>query len=186
MRALTADQVEALRTPPIRPATLVDIDHPKLRIRAWSGTGDLDWNGVVFKGLGLVAGVSAVRSTQEIRIQRVRYMIRALPKDVQDLINVNVRNRQALQWLALLDDNHRIGRAQPIPVNDSRLDRQVFSLDGAGRADLSIEAINGIRKLEIASSLRWTPEDQKVDHPSDIGLDRVYLYQNREVTWTRT
>lgn len=186
MRKLTYDQVQALKSDIIRAGIIVELDHPSGYTRVWTGVGTLEWKGHDYVGLGLVSRIETLRSAQKLRIQEIKYVLRALPEDLNTLINANVRNRTAKMWVVFLTENFTVGRAEPILLNDTRLDRQTVEIRKNGRADLVLTAFNGVRELEIASAQRWSPEDQKQAYPNDSGLDRVYLYENREVTWTRT
>lgn len=184
MRSLPANLLRRLREESLFIAVLVDIDHPGGRTLAWSGSGELDALGEVFNGLGLIGRVQSNRSTTEIRIQTTRFILSGLPQDIEGRINESVRGRRAKVYIAFLDEDFRCD-IEPILVNETVLDRQNFRLQQNGTAELFIEGFNGFKELEIASAIRWSAEDQKKTHPSDKGLDRVHLIENREVTWTR-
>tara|TARA_Y100000114_G_C11746366_1_gene321816 strand:+ start:792 stop:1745 length:954 start_codon:yes stop_codon:yes gene_type:complete len=57
--------------------------------------------------------------------------------------------------------------------------------DSGGKANISLNCENQLIALEKPNIRRYTPEDQKIDFPTDKGLEYVAALQDDEVVWGR-
>lgn len=185
MRQLTARVKAALRTPPIRPALLVGIDHPDGLLHYWSGSGPLSYSGNNYLGAGQLGGVRGIQSTSELRIGQTELYMSGVPEsEIAGLIN-QLRNREATVDLVLLDE---FGEVIPDPIRKAeiRLDKESVSTDLNGVVTLGLSGQQGLWQLERALSVSWTKEEQQETYPTDTGFDMIPDLADRQVNWTRT
>lgn len=180
---LTASMQKALKEGV--PVFLVGaIDHPDGMVRAWSGIGDLIWNGETFYGKGDLGGITQVSQSQELEIQDRTIYLRGVNPDQLAFVTSNVRNRIATFWLACVRAGNKIVR-DPVLLDEMEMDGQSFPVDERGNAMIKITAFSGLWTLERAQNVAWSPEEAKRAYPEETGFDMIPTLQNREVLWKR-
>lgn len=163
-----------------------ELDHPSGLFRAWTGVGDLDHNGLVWKGLGILGGISPVKSASDLSIQEVRFSLSGVSPESLALLNPAVRTRPAAAWLAATNPKTGAIVRDPYQLLDCEMDTQDFSIDENGMATLYIIARSGFYTLERAIDEVWSDQDQQRRFPGDTGLKDLAALQNQETHWTPT
>lgn len=70
----------------------------------------------------------------------------------------------------------------PFVLFEGTMDRMVLT-DRGDEASVAIFCESRLISLENNNVRRYTPEDQKIDYPNDLGLDFVAGLQNAEIRW---
>lgn len=182
-RPFTARMAEAiLAGAPI--GMLAEIEHPDGTGRFWTGIGPLAYNGFTWTGVGKLAGVSPVKKSSGLTIQELNFQMVGVDSAIAAQLNDNVRNRAGTVWLAAFGDKGEV-IADPYLLVDAVLDYQSLQVADDGSTIISIAALSGFTTLERGVDEAWTPENQKLAFPTDVGLDMIPGLQNQEVQWTQ-
>ena len=73
---------------------------------------------------------------------------------------------------------------QPYIIFDGFMDVMRVN-DSGGTANIVLNCESQLISLERPNTRRYTPEDQKIDFPNDLGLDYVAGLQDDEIIWGR-
>lgn len=169
------------------PIGLVEIgtDDPALPIRAWTGLGDLSWNGAVFKGTGILGKVSQLEETGDLKASGIVFELSGVPAELLSVSLQGMRQgRDARIWIAALDD---AGRFVGEPYLLSRALTDVPEIEDNGETvTLRISAENRLIDLERPRVRRFTDQDQRLTDPTDRGFEYIAGMQDEQFIWGRT
>ena len=151
-------------------------------VNIWSGYGDIVYNSDTYSGKGELLSISAIAETQDLRANAVTFGLSGIPSSyVSTAFNENYQGRPITSWFGVLDDNGALV-SDPYQIFSGRMD--VMEIEDNGRtAEIRINAESDMIDLRESRERRYTPEDQKIDYPSDEGLDFVPKIQDVELTW---
>ncbi len=179
--ALSAAETAAAE---VRPILLAFFDFAGAPVRAWSGVGDLVWDGHTWTGVGTFGEVSSVEETVEVRATGATFRLSGVPSDlVLEVINTSIQGRRAKLWLGFMSPDWVL-LEDPVLLFDGRMDT-VEVIDGARTAVISLLAENRLRDLERPRTRRYTSEDQQNEYPGDLGFAFVPSLQEAEIDWGR-
>lgn len=165
-----------------------EIDHPDGLVYIWAGTGDLTYDGHLWKGRGALGEILPVESKTELSINDVRLVLAGVSAQAAELLeDMDVRNRVATAWLFGLDRSHHV-IADPFLLGEMRMDTMNIESTDQGAVGLVISAHMGLWTLERAQNLAWTAEQQKEDFPAttDTGFDLIPGLESKEILWRLT
>lgn len=185
MRQLSAATKAALRRSHRIVAVFVRIGHPSGEGRFWSGLGPIEWGGHTWIGAGHIGSIDPVESSSAIEINEIRYTMTKLPPDVVAQLSREIKGYTASLWLGFLTIEGTLVD-DPILILDSDLDYQSFAIAEDGSASLQVVSQHGFWRVEEPSDIKWSPEEHKLVHPGDAGLDLLPSLVNKVVAWTRS
>ena len=86
----------------------VFVDHPDEPVYAWSGVGDVEWQGQTWKGVGEFGAIGGIEDTEEIREGFVTLQLRSIPNDyfVDDLSG-RIAGRRVVIYRRFSDESFR-------------------------------------------------------------------------------
>lgn len=146
-------------------------------LRFWTGYGDLVWSGNTFIGSGQVIGLSDVTETNAVESNSVTFMLNGIPStNLSFALTENYQNRVVKYWLGLLSNGVLI--ADPVALFVGRADSMTIR-DNGETADIALKAESHLADLLRPRARRYTQEDQKIDYPSDLGLQFVRDIQDK-------
>ena len=182
-RTLTAAMQTGVAASALSPVLLYYLDFSGGAIRAWTGFGDLVWNGDTYAGLGDVIGVGDVRETAEERNATLTLTLAGAPASLISLaLNDDYQGRTATLWLGLMDGADLV--ADPVQIFSGYMD--VMSHEDAGEtADFRLELTTKFAPMFRPNVRRWTREDQQTISGTDQGFDQVTALQDAEIVWGR-
>ena len=185
-RALHANTIAELTKANVKIALLVEFDFPAGFIRYWTGFGTLAWSGNNYTGQGNLLGASFADETEEVRATGAAFTLTGLRSDnvnLTEALTTEYQNRAAKAWLAFFNASDAI-ISDPVLIFEGRMDNMEIEESGE-TTTITMRCENILVDLERARDRRYTPEDQKIDYPTDKGLDFVPTIQNRELRWPR-
>lgn len=182
-RSLTAGMESAVQADTIRPIMLAKISTEGGDVLAWSGIGDITWNGDVYSGTGTLGGVSTVQETADLQANGITFSLSGVPSAlISTALGQMRQGRNAQLWLGALDLTTGALIADPYELFTGFTD--VPSIDEGGETStISITAENRLIDLERPKSRRYTAEDQAIDYPGDLGFDFVPALQDKDIIW---
>jgi hypothetical protein len=182
-RDLTAGVITQLQAASVEVGVLFEGEFASGWVRLWSGVGTLSWDGKSWSGVGTLLGISGIDETNEIRASGLTVSLSGVPSDLLSAALGDARSgKTGRVYLAFFSGGSIV--ADPILQFEGRLDVPAIE-DGPDTATISISYESELIDLERARERRYTPEDQAIDFPGDLGFDYVAALQDAQITWGR-
>lgn len=182
-RDLTASVITQLQAASVEVGVLFEGEFASGWVRLWSGVGTLSWDGKSWSGVGTLLGISGIDETNEIRASGLTVSLSGVPSDLLSAALGDARSgKTGRVYLAFFSGGSIV--ADPILQFEGRLDVPAIE-DGPETATISISYESELIDLERARERRYTPEDQQIDFPGDLGFDYVASLQDAQITWGR-
>ena len=182
-RDLTAGVITQLQAASVEVGVLFEGEFASGWVRLWSGVGTLSWDSRSWSGVGTLLGISGIDETNEIRASGLTVSLSGVPSDLLSAALGDARSgKTGRVYLAFFSSGSIV--ADPILQFEGRLDVPAIE-DGPDTATISISYESELIDLERARERRYTPEDQAIDFPGDLGFDYVAALQDAQITWGR-
>lgn len=183
---MSRDLPAALETetlaPSLRPFLAAKFEFDGGNLNVWSGIGDLPLFSETYIGAGDLIRLSAAGETDDLRAEGSRYILSGVNSAIISLALAEpYQGRPATLYLGALD-------ATGAPVSDpkalTRGKMDVMRISDLGEtAEIELTVESELRAFDRASERRYTPEDQKIDYPADLGLDFIPALQDVDIQW---
>lgn len=165
-------------------AILVDVEHPSGDASFWDGFGELEYNGKVYRGRGILGGIDSTRKSAELRIDEVKLWVSGVNPEEAESLEDNIKNCVATIRIAALNQQNRV--LAVYKVDDILLD---YQKDLVGE-DLSIRielvGQSGFWILERSTDAAWSQEEAVLQYPEETGFSMISALKNKDTPWTRT
>lgn len=180
-RNLTTAVSNQLSADELEPFFAIKLNFDSGALRLWTGYGDITVASETYTGGGQFLGISPVEETVEIAARGVSMSLNGIDASLITLaLTENYQTRSAKVFLGVISSGAVV--ADPYLIFDGRMD--VMTIDDNGEtANISMTAESRLIELERPKLRRYTSEDQKLNHPDDIGLDFVASLQEKEIAW---
>lgn len=183
-RSLSAQMQAVATADVVRPFLLIDLDFdaPTGTVRLWTGHGDITFNSNTYAGAGDVLSIDKFSESIDLEESGITLNLTGLnPTIVEYARDKEYQGRTATVRFGALDGSGNI-ISDPIIVFQGFMD--TMSITDAGEsANISLTIESKMIALDRVKVRRYTPEDLKLDYPSDKGLDFVPSMQETEITW---
>ena len=189
---------ELLRNGNIGQAALVFMDFRDSPQRWWTGFGDLNVAGQLWRGLGDLISISEIETSYQVSAQQVSFEVAATQEMLTLALDAKnrVRDRAVTVYLQLfaMDDVEVAGSdilsgqpiGSPIALFNGLMMRMPWSAEGPDQRRITIEAEGLFFRRNSPPRGRWSDADQKARYPGDRGLERLPLYAGSyETQWRR-
>lgn len=182
-RGITSGLNTEVTASELEPIFLIDLEFDSGALYFWNGVNTLTWSGNDYIGGGNLLSISPIVETNDIRAVGVNLTMSGLPSDLISIALTEAYQGQPVKIrFAAMSSGAVV--ADPYLIFDGRMD--VLSIDDAGdTATINLSAESRMIDLERPRLRRYTPEDQKIDHPNDTGLDYVPYIQDVAIQWGR-
>jgi len=182
-RDLTASVITQLQAASVEVGILFEGEFASGWVRLWSGIGNLSWDGKTWSGVGTLLGISAIDETSEIRASGLTVTLSGVPSDLLAAALGDARSgKTGRVYLAFFSGGSVV--ADPVLQFQGRLDVPAIE-DGEDTSTIAISYESELIDLERARERRYTPEDQAIDYPGDLGFAYVASLQDAQITWGR-
>ena len=181
-RSLGSNFDTALTADVVRPFFAIDLDFDDGNLRVWTGYGDLTIGGETYLGGGDIMSISELEETGEIRANGVSIGFTALPSSIiSSALNQNYQGRTMTLYFGTLDAS---GSIIDTPYIAFRGQMDVMNISESGdSAQITINGESRLIDLDVPRVRRYTSEDQKIDFPTDRGLEYIADLQDKEIVW---
>jgi len=166
------------------PVVLVEVEHPDGDGYFWEGVRTLEYDGKLWKGAGLVGGITQTRKAAELRIDEVRFTLVALDPEEVSKLSDDVRNRVATIYLAAMNAAQKVEATHLI--DEVLLDYQIDKLGADRLSSIEVVGQSGFYTLERSTDASYSQEEQALEFPDDTGLSLIPSLRNKDVSWTLT
>lgn len=181
-RAITSSFRSQVTASQLFPALFVQFKFNSGNLNLWTGLGLKTWNGLEFTGTGDALGVSTLSETQELRASSVSFAMSGIKSSVIALaLTSEYQGKPVTMWFAVLDQNGNVIDS-PYEVFSGRMDIISFQ-DNGQTSEFSIKCESSAIDIRKAKERRFTDEDQKINYPSDKGLEYMAKIQDIDVVW---
>jgi hypothetical protein len=181
-RELTAGmEAEVVKTS-VSPIFLVEMDFASGFVRAWSGYGELSWNGYTWLGAGELMEIDPVEETTSFVANGASFKLNGIPSAMVSIaLDQDYQGRPATLYLGMLDSSGAV-ITDPAEVYGGLMD--TMEVDDSGEAaSIIVRVESHAVALKRPKEWRYTHEDQQIDYPGDLGLEYVAGLQDKEIVW---
>lgn len=145
----------------------------EIPINLWSGVGDISWDSKTWIGAGDLLKITPSAETEEIVPSSIQLQLGGIESSYISIALLSVRQgKDARVWFGFLASNGSV-ISDPFPLFHGRVDT-VEIIEGPKTSTINVSAENRLVDLMRKRERRYTPEDQKIDFPSDKGLEPVH------------
>lgn len=181
-RSLTTALKNAITATQVSPVILFYANFPSGAVRAWSGYGNLVFDGNTYTGVGDFGGVSEITEGTDQAARGVQFMLSGIPSSlVSTALSEEYRGRTCSLWLGALNSSGAL-IADPYLLFSGRMDTMSIEL-GGDTASITLTGENRLIDLKRVRARRYTHEDQQIDYPGDLGLEYVAGLQDKKIFW---
>ncbi len=181
-RDLTTSVNTILESNSLKPFFALDLEFDGGNFVAWTGYGNITFGGTTYFGSGDFLNVSQISETADIQANGINITLSGIPSDlISSALNETYQGRPAKLYLGLLDDNNAVV-SDPYLMFSGRMDTMGIE-DSGDTANIGLTAESRLIDLERSRERRYTSEDQKIDYPTDKGLEFIADLQDKEIIW---
>lgn len=182
-RNLTLATISEITADELQPILLFQGEFISGTVRAWSGIGDLSWNGFTWTGTGTLLTVSPVQETSETSANGVTVNLNGVPSELISLALQSCKQGASGRiYLGFLSSSGVV--ADPILLFEGKLDIPAIE-EGGDTSTVSISYESRLIDLERSRESRYTNEDQQRAFPGDKGFEFVPSLQDLSLTCGR-
>jgi hypothetical protein len=183
-RTISSLNEEQILSDTLAPVILFYADFPTGAVRAWTGVGDLVWDGDTYLGVGNLGSVSSIEETISLQAVGDMFSLSGIKAEsLTQVLNDDIQGRDCVVYIGFLDSYGQL-IDDPITLFKGLMD--VLSIyESANSTYVSIDAESLLRDFEGTRTRRLTDQDQKSEYPGDRGLEYVASLQEAEIFWGR-
>lgn len=150
--------------------------------RAWTGIGNITWNGETYIGVGDLASFGRMEESQVIKAVGTVMVLSGVKSSLLSIaLQENYQGRRAEIFFAVMDEGGNI-IPEPFQLFGGKMD--VMEIEDTGDdSTISVTVENDLIDLFKPRLRYYTSEDQKIDFPTDKGLDFIVSLQDKEIIW---
>ena len=183
-RSLTSAMESAVTADLVRPITLVQCAFDSGNLNLWSGIGDLTVSGVDYVGAGSLLSIGEIAETSELSANGITVTLSGVTSPLLSKArDEDYQGRELKVLLGAMDAVNGV-ISNPIVVFSGFMDTMVIN-DGGETSTIQVTVENRLIEFERTRVRRYTAEDQKIDFPTDKGLEFVAEMEEKEIVWGR-
>ena len=182
-RDLSAAVISEIDATELQPFLLFRGEFASGVVRAWSGIGDLSWDGQTWVGTGSLLQVSDIEEAAETVANGIAVTLTGVPLELISVALGAVRQgRDGRIYLGFLSNGAVV--IDPVLVFQGKLDVPVIEEDG-DTATIAIAYESRLIDLQKPRESRYTDKDQQRAFPGDLGMSFVPSLQEKTLNWGR-
>jgi len=180
-RALTPEQLAAVKAPVVRPFMAVEMDYPNGFVRLCSLPIPIVIDGHTYHGTGVMGEISALEEGSENRSYGFTLTLCGIPGNWSEYLRTqDVQGRKVRVMMGFCDAMHNIiGQAKVITVG--RMDTQ--DVRAGANTDVTVSCEDIRVDWERARVRLATDADHKAKHPGDTFFKYVAAMENIDLSW---
>ena len=183
-RSLTSAMESAVTADLVRPITLVQCAFDTGNLNLWSGIGDLTVSGVDYVGAGSLLSIGEIAETSELSANGITVTLSGVTSPLLSKArDEDYQGRELKVLLGAMDAVNGV-ISNPVVVFSGFMDTMVIN-DGGETSTIQVTVENRLIEFERTRVRRYTAEDQKIDFPTDKGLEFVAEMEEKEIVWGR-
>lgn len=168
----------------VRPIVLVQCDFDSGALNLWNGLGDLTVSGVDYVGAGTLLNISSMKESAELEANGMTVTLSGITEPlISKARDEDYQGRELKVLLGAMDSTNSV-ISSPVIIFSGFMDTMTIQ-DGAETATISVSVENRLIEFQRNRIRRYTAEDQKIDYPTDKGLEFVAEIAEKEIVWGR-
>lgn len=181
-RGITTAALLALQGEVVTRTVAAFLDFPSGPVRVNGSASSIVIGGNEFLGVGALGTISVAEEGVELQAYGMTLQLSPVPSDaVIASMTESYQGRPATVWEVLLDPVTSQVVADPLVIFRGRMDQMNIRLGASGAVE--VKAQNRLRDWERARLSRYTSEDQRRAHPTDLGFEFVSSTTEKEIVW---
>lgn len=183
-RNLDSDLAAALDAKVVVPFVLGEIRFKSGRANAWSGIGDLSWDGKTWLGLGALLEVGSVTEGTAVEAQGTTVTLAGIGKAfgsstmVEEALTDIRLGASAKLWFGLISTTTGAIIGTPYMYFSGTVDKPTVVTDPEAGTSITLALENRLINLQRASNRKYTSADQRLEFPDDMFFDWVEILQD--------
>jgi hypothetical protein len=180
-RNVTTAMLTALSSGFLQPALFVSCAFANETVYVWSGIGSIVFGGHTYIGVGTLGAVSTIEETTGVTAKGIVISLSGLnPQALDDVLGSWQVGLPVFVYLGLFNGGALIDTA--ITSWAGRMDAPTITV-GGDTCTISINAESRLVDMNSSVELRYTQEQNEIDHPGDQSFQYVNMIQNVPVFW---
>lgn len=181
-RSLSASMRAVANADVVKPVVFVDMDFDAGELNLWSGFGELNHFSKTYVGAGNLLNISAVQENVELRATGLSITLSGILQPLLNkALNDEYQGREVTVWLGGMDGNNDV-IGDPVIIFSGFMDTMSIA-DGGDTSTIQLSVENRLIEFERTRVRRYTNNDQKIEHPTDKGLEYVAEIQEKSIVW---
>jgi hypothetical protein len=153
---------------------------------AWTGYGNVVYNGNTYLGLGALTNMSAIAESSSVISQGVTLTLNGVdPTNISEALTDIPQGGDVYILFVVLDDcNNVVG--VPIVSFAGQTDGITITEDASGLSSIALDVENRLTQLQRDRTYRWTQAQQCELYPGDTGFLYTADLQDYVAVWGNT
>jgi hypothetical protein len=180
-RLVTADVQAALQAGHVEMFLMLEMEFDSQTLYATNLGFDVEWNGVVYVGAGLVGAVDELRETTAAEATGMKFRLSGIPSEnVAMALGENVQGRAARLYTAFWSNGQILD--QPVLEWAGRMDIMAIS-DNGQSAEITVSVESRVASFKRPNVRRYNSADQQAMYPTDKFFDYVESMAEKPLIW---
>lgn len=181
-RSISSAMQAALTADLVRPIVLVQCAFDSGDLNLWNGIGNLTVNSVEYVGAGTLLAIGQIAESSELQANGLTVTLSGITEPlISKARDEDYQGRELKVLLGAMDDTNEV-ISNPVIVFSGFMDTMTIT-DSSETATIQVNVENKLIEFERTRVRRYTAEDQKIDYPTDRGLEFVADMQEKEIVW---
>lgn len=181
-RDITSGFQTEIEASQLRPILLLKAEFDSGNVFMFTGVGTISWGGDDYLGGGNLLSIESIEETNELKAASTRFKVSGVPSSSLSLaLSEDYQGRPISCYFGVLNSSGAI-IADPYLVFKGKMDIMEIT-DSGETSEIIISAENDLIDLRVSRPRYYTPEDQKIDYPSDKGFNFVPNIQDITISW---
>lgn len=169
----------------VRPIVLVQCDFDSGALNLWNGIGNLTVSSVDYVGAGTLLNISTMKESADLAANGMNVTLSGITSPlITKARDEDYQGRELKILLGAMDSSNSV-ISSPVIIFSGFMDTMTIQ-DAAETATISVTVENRLIEFQRSRIRRYTAEDQKIDYPTDKGLEFVAEIAEKEIVWGRT
>ena len=184
-RTLTSAMQAVATAEVVRPIVLVQCDFDSGALNLWNGIGNLTVSSVDYVGAGTLLEIGKVSESADLSANGMSLKLSGVTEPlVSKARDEEYQGRELKVLLGAMDSTNSV-ISNPVIIFSGFMDTMTIQ-DTADTATITVTVENRLIEFQRNRIRRYTSEDQKIDYPTDKGLEFVAEIAEKEIVWGRT
>lgn len=185
-RGLSNDMEAMAIASEVRPLILVealfDSNVPTSYLYLWNGIGSLTYDSKTYIGAGNLLSISSVSENVELRASGITVQLSGISDPLLAKAKTeDYQGRELVVKLGGFDSNDNV-IASPTIIFSGFMDTMTIT-EGGETGTIAVTVENRLIEFEKTRVRRYTDNDQRIEYPSDDGLEYVSQIQEKAIVW---
>jgi len=190
-RGLTSGDIAVVTADTIAFAYLVDLDFVDTPVRLWSGSGNLNYLGKTWQGIGAIGNISAAEESHGVITKDVQLSLVGQGTGIYSAAMADSRQMQGqfadvyAAWMS--SDFSTVSYLYHLQrlIMDTMSVEHIMDTEGQGGIRITINAVDEMVDMRGSSSAYYSDANQQALHPGDTFLRFIATLAGKDIKWAQ-